>query len=317
MPIPNLAGAGDGKKRAAPDQPVMPHGEIVTPSEKIQTMLSIVDDINKILLENEINEKISLRDITITNETVSDLVKPEPKLSDIITNHLWPSITTETVYHYTSREAAESILSDGVFRLCNIANRYSEGEIRTFCETHNLLGCLALDENNLPKYRHMIMPNTFYASFTGTELTPEREEYFWKHFATSDSVRLKFDIVASNPNFRKMYYEQIKGKPIQILSTLTSHIREKHSREFVLKGISRLCSFYLSGNDYGIENEYRALYRCWEGFGPQPKGNDEFSYIELPLNVMNDTGYQLKITEVHAIEKPNMSSSYTFSKRKA
>lgn len=279
-------------------------------------MNALVEDINQILNNNGVQENITLSDITITDKTVSDLVKPNAKLSDAITNLLWPSIASASVYHYTSKSAAESILGTGIFRLNNIANRYSEGEIKTFCETHNLNGYLEKDENNDPKYKHLIMPNTFYASFTDVSLTQDQEEYFWRNFAACDGVRLKIEITASNPNFRKLHYEQVKGKPIQLLSELTECIRKKYTREFVLKGISRLCSFYLSGKDYGIENEYRALYRVWEGFGPQPKNSGAgHSYIELPLNEMSECGYQLKIVEVHATTKPNMPDAYLYSQR--
>ena len=128
----------------------------------------------------------------------------------------------------------------------------------------------------------------------------QQEEYFWKTFASGDGVRLRIEVRASNPNFRKVRYEQRRGVPIPVLAELTRCIRETYGRQFILKGISRLCSFYLSGRDYGIENEYRALYRVWEGFGPQPKGDPASSYIELPLNTMSECGYQLTVTEVQA-----------------
>ena len=280
-------------------------------------MNDLVTDINQILSRNGVQEKITLSDITITDKTVSDLVKQNAKLSDAITNFLWPSITSASVYHYTSRKAAESILKTGIFRLNNIANRYSDGEIKTFCETHDLRGYLEKDENDEPKYKHLIMPNTFYASFTDVLLTKNQEEYFWRNFAACDGVRLKIEITASNPNFRKIQYEQTKGKPIPLLSELTECIRRNYKLEFILKGISRLCAFYLSGKDYGIENEYRALYRVWEGFGPQQKNDGAHSYIELPLNEMSECGYRLNIVEVHAKMKPDMPNSYEFSKREA
>lgn len=159
------------------------------------------------------------------------------------------------------------------------------------------------------------MPNTFYASFTDTLLTIDQEEWFWSNFSACDGVRLKFNITASNQNFRKLRYEQSEGTPIPLLSELSRCIREKYSRDFILKGISRLCSFYLSGKDYGIENEYRALYRVWEGSDPQPKNSGAHSYIELPLNELSVCGYKLEITEVHAVEPPRMPSKYIFSKR--
>lgn len=286
------------------------------PLKHIEEMNYLIQDINDILSKHGVNENISLPDVTITNKTISDLVKPHAKLSEAITNYLWPSITSACVYHYTSMEAAENILKTGLFRLNNIETRYTEGEIRTFCETHQLNGYLENDENGDPRYKNLIMPNTFYASFTDTNLADDQEQYFWEQFASCDGVRLKIEITASNPNFRKIYYENKNNKPISILSDLTGCVRSKYGREFILKGISRLCSFYLSGQDYGIENEYRALYRVWEGFGPQPKKGGKDSYIELPLNDITECGYQLKIIEVHSNSKPKMPSSFIYSKRK-
>jgi hypothetical protein len=193
----------------------------VTSFEHIEKMNDLVKDINQILDTNGVQERITLSDITITEKTVSDLVNQNSRLSDAITNYLWPSISSASVYHYTSKEAAESILGTGVFRLNNIANRYNDGEIVTFCKTHELNGYLEKDENNYPKYKHLIMPNTFYASFTAVQLTNDQEEYFWRNFAACDGVRLKIEIMASNPNFRKLHYEQAKGKPIKLLSDLT------------------------------------------------------------------------------------------------
>ncbi|UQN42409.1 hypothetical protein [Agarivorans sp. B2Z047] len=104
----------------------------------------------------------------------------------------------------------------------------------------------------------------FYASFTDSNLTTEQEEYFWKAFAPVDGVRLKLEVIASNSNFRKMVYEKTKGNPLSLLNDLTRVVRESYGREFVLSGISRLCAFYLA-KDFDVENEYRALYRYWEG----------------------------------------------------
>ena len=286
------------------------------PLEHLREMKSLLRDINDVLSNYGIGKTINLSDVTITNKTVSDGAKQVSTLSDAITDHLWPSISSASVYHFTSKKAAESILNNNTFRLTNIAKRYNEGEIKTFCETHNLNGYLEMDSAGLPKYRNLIMPNTYYASFTDTNLTNEQEQYFWRTFATSDGVRLRIDILAKNPNFRKMRYEQKKGCPIGLLNDLVSCVRDNHNREFILNGISRLCSFYLSGKDYGIENEYRMLHRVWDGFGPQPVGIGENSYIELPLGTMTQCGYKLDITEVHSVTKPTMPASYVFSQRK-
>lgn len=278
-------------------------------------MNGIVSDINEVLTNHSIDTSIDLSDITITDKTVSDLVKPDSKLSNAIIEYLWPSVSKASVYHFTSKESAEKILTSDIFRLTNIEKRYHEEEIVTFCETHKLQGYLENDESGNPKYRNMIMPNTFYASFADSEINEEEQEVLWNRFAPIDGVRLKIDIEASNPNFRKIRYEQKAGEPIELLTDLVNCIRDNHNREFILKGISRLCSFYLSGDEYGDEFEYRSLYRSWEGFGPQPKGDGVYSYIELPLNCMSEAGFKLTITEVYANDRPNMPEKYTFTKR--
>lgn len=98
----------------------------MTPLQKIEMMKSIIADINAVLTKYGIEKEICLSDLIITDKTVSDSVKPEAKLSDAITNHLWPSIETASVYHFTTRDAAESIMNSGIFRLTNIAKRFSE-----------------------------------------------------------------------------------------------------------------------------------------------------------------------------------------------
>ena len=106
---------------------------IVTPIEKLAQLNALVADINRILVARGIQQSITLADITITDATVQDLVKPDSKLSGAITDHLWPSVESAPVFHYTSKEAAESILNSGLFRLSNIAKRYADlpGDFRT------------------------------------------------------------------------------------------------------------------------------------------------------------------------------------------
>ncbi len=282
---------------------------------QIMSKTAIVNDINAILLRHGIHDTMQLDDITVTNKTVSDMAKQCPRLSDAITGHLWPSVPSASVYHYTSREAAESILSTGIFRLTNIEKRLNDGEIVTFCQTHGLNGYLESDKNGVPTYRTLLMPQLFYASFTEACLSQADEEYFWRNFAASDGVRLTLDITAQNPNFRKIVYEPRLGTPIPLLTDLISTIRQQHMREFVLQGISRLCAFYLCGQSYSREKEYRALFKTWPGVGPQPVGTGPTSYVEVPLNQKTDFGYTFQITEVHARTRPNMPNHYSFTQR--
>ena len=280
-------------------------------------MTAIISDINDILHKHGINSLIDRRDVTITDRTVSDFAKSISRLSDCITDHLWPSIPAAQVYHYTSWEAAESILTSGRFRFQNLGKRYGEGEIETFCRSHRLDGYLEPDVDGNPGYKNLLMPNTFYASFTETDLSPDEEEYFWRTFAPCDGVRLTIQVEAANPNFRRILYEPVPGNPIPVLADLTSTIRRKYNREFLLTGISRLSAFYLSGAHYKREKECRLLCKTWKEIGPHPIGTGAGSYLEVPIGSMTELGYKLDIVDVCANSRPNMPSNYVFTKRGA
>lgn len=274
---------------------------------------NIVNTINIILNRNGIGKIVKLEDLTITEDTVSDLVKSNSILSDIIIDNIWPSISHEEVFHFTSSQAAESILMTNKFRLTNIEKRYKDNEIKTFCEAHNLKGYLELDAQGNPKYKSLIMPNTYYASFASEQISSVEEDYLWSSFASGDGVRFKLKITASNPNFRKIVYKQGKD-PIALLNDLTETIRDTYKREFILKGISRLCSFFL-GEDYKIENERRILYRDWGMLKTKPILNNGISYIEIPLNTMSEIGYKIEILEVCSRVKPSNIGSVIFKQR--
>lgn len=276
--------------------------------------LEIIKEINTILKKHRIDKGIKLEDLTITNNTVSDLVKSNSVLSDIIIDNIWPSIIEEEVYHFTTAKAAESILATKKFRLTNIEKRYKDNEIKSFCETHNLKGYLEPDAQGNPKYKTLIMPNTYYASFASEQISKDDEDYLWSSFASDDGVRFKFKITASNPNFRKIVYKQGKN-PIALLKDLTETIRKNYHREFILKGISRLCSFFL-GEEYKLENERRILYRDWGMLETKPivlpNGN---SYIEIPLNTMSEIGYKIDIIDACSTTRPSSIGDLKYIQR--
>lgn len=280
-------------------------------------MNEVIEDINSILNAHGIAEKVSISDVTITDRTICDYAKPVSKLSDCITNHLWPSVRSAKVFHYTSWEAAESILATNSLWLGNIEKRYSEHEIVSFCRAHHLQGYLEEDKNGDPRYKCLLMPNTFYASFTDPKLKADEEAYFWRTFATADGVRFTFNVEASNPNFRRVHYEKTPGRPIAVLDELSTVIRRKYRLEFILSGISRLCAFYLPESNYGKEKEYRMMCKTWKEIGPQPQGSGPSSYLELPLGVMSDVGYKVEVLDVCARARPKGSSNYAFTQRGA
>lgn len=277
----------------------------------------VVNVINEILAKHGVPLSITTEDITITDRTVSDMVKEDQRLSLAIVDNLWPTVSEQEVFHFTSADAAEAILASNTFRLTNIERRFDDGEVRVFCESHQLTGYLEPDGNGEPLYRHLIMPNTYYASFTRTTLDEDEQRYFWQTFASGGGARLRMRVVASNPNFRRIRYETKRGTPIPILADLSASLKGEFGREFILSGISRLCSFYLSGEDYEREQEYRMLYRVWEGFGPQPVGAGANSYVEVPLGVMSDCGYEVHVVDVCAESRPSMPADITFVRRLA
>lgn len=301
----------------------MPYEDPMTSLEEIVEKEALVADINQILQKHGINESLLPSNIEMSDKTVCDPCRSdqESRLSNAIINFLWPSVESACVYHYTSREVAQKILNGRIFRLNNISKGFSDGEIRTFCDTHKINGNLEKDDNGVSENERLFAQNTFYASFTSTNNKVGSEEHFWKHFGPCDGVRLKIQITSFMPNldFRRIYYEETKGEPIKIISDLTTLIQKKYNRAYFFKGISRFCSFYLSKEDYGIENEYRLLHRVWDGGGgPQPVIKGNCNYIELPLGIKSgksSCGHELSILEVHGRERPDMPEEYTFSKR--
>ena len=283
--------------------------------EIINKQKSLIKSINSILLNHGVTTHINLSDITIADNTVTDLVKEHKVLSNAIVDSIWPSIGVSEVYHYTSKASAEAILNSEKFRLYNLLKRFDEGEIITFCQNHNLNGFLQKDANGVPKYKTLIMDNMFYASFTDCRLSPQQEQYFWKYFGGVNGVRLKLKITASNPNFRKLVYETNQGAGIPLLQELSQLVESTYQKDFILTGISRLCAFYLA-KGFSVENEYRALYRSWKGFGPQPKSDGVYQFIDVPLGAsMSDTGYQIEVLEVQSNETLNIPSKYSVEAR--
>ncbi|PSW63696.1 hypothetical protein C0W54_03575 [Photobacterium kishitanii] len=277
--------------------------------DKIKEENDIVDDLNQIFRSYHFNRVVMRDELIIDDKVViSDSVS---SLSDDIINFIWKNHNSKDLYHYTKRDAAENIVSSGLFRLNNIQNRVEEGEVIDFCERHSLNGYLELDEKNEPKYKSIIMPNTFYASFTDVNISDTREKVLWSWFAGQHGVRLKFRVTARNSNFREMYYEENLDNRMSLLSDVFKLINTKYQRSFVLRGISRLSSFYLSG--YAEENEFRILHRMWNEDTLEAISYKETDYLEIPINGKETYGFSLELIEVYSDFPLNCPNSYLFS----
>jgi hypothetical protein len=268
-------------------------------------LLNIVKDINIVLRKHNITSTISPEDISIADNSVSDGFKCDSKLSNIVINFYWPAIKDKIVYHYTSKNAGESILKFNKFRLYTILKRFNDEEIKTFCVNHSLAHPLSLNiKNGEPNYKNDIMPNIYYSSFTDINVDSKQESYFWRTFAHSDGYRFKFHVRAKNPDFRKITYEVIQNKSLPLLNDLSCLIKSKYNRIFILSGISRICAFYLS-KSYKIENEYRILYKFFENFSPTPNNDGNYNYYELSFGTMEkQLGYEINLLEVQTDNAP-------------
>lgn len=268
--------------------------------------------VSDVLAAHGINENITWEDIAVTPKVVTDGVGSTQKISSAIIDKLWPSVRQAQVYHYTSQEAAAEILSSQRFRLANIGKRITEGEIETFCLSHGLTGYLDATSGE-PLYRALIESNTYFACFTDINLDEDEERSFWQSFGP---VRLRFTINAQSPDFRRIYYEPVPEQPIPVLRDLAARVRNEFEREFILRRVSSICSFYLSERRFGWEKETRILWRAWDGSPCRPVGTGPNSYVELDLGIMSSCGFELSITEVCAADPVAVPDGVKFVRRK-
>ncbi|WP_337170172.1 hypothetical protein [Gemmatimonas aurantiaca] len=268
--------------------------------------------ISDVLAAHGIHENITWEDIAVTPKVVTDGVGSMQKISSAIIGKLWPSVRQAQVYHYTSEKAAEEILSSQRFRLANIGKRITEGEIETFCVSHGLTGYLEAT-NGAPLYRTLIEPNTYFACFTDINVDEDEERSFWQSFGP---VRLRFTISAQNPDFRRVYYEPVPQEPIPVLRDLVARVRNDFEREFILRRLSSICSFYLSGARFAWEKETRILWRVWDGSPCRPVGTGPNSYVELELGSMSPCGFELSIVEVCSADPVAVPDGVKFVRRK-
>lgn len=281
--------------------------------ERVKERQNLVADINDVLQRHGMAHRVRLEDLSITDKVVTDGVIQNSPLSEAIINHVWPRIEQETVFHYTTRDSAQSIADSGTFRLYCLLKRYTESEVIEFCQVHGLTGYLE-EENGVPKYRTLILPNTFFASFTASSLDDDDERYFWKNFSKDGGARLTLRVVARNPNFRRIVYGGADRKPIPVLHELTRVILDKYRRHFILAGISRLCSFYLPAK-YSKEFERRAVFRVWAESGVTPGSDGTHEFIEIPFNSAHGTGFELQLLDVQCDDNVTVPPGVTVTRR--
>ena len=146
-----------------------------------------------------------------------------------------------------------------------------------------------------PPYMHL-MGDVFFASFSDVELSPDDEGDMWYQFAPKDKegVRLELEITAHAEDFRKVVYSDNENDKTAVVSEIAELLKSKYNKHFFMKGLSRMCCFYLR-NDLSHETEYRLLYRNrWDGSEDRKK-----EFLELPIGKMSDKyGYKIEVLSV-------------------
>lgn len=274
---------------------------------------AIVADINSVLAQFNILDRLTLgriekignvflpgkQEIYIDGKYVLDGNLEGGKLSKLVEQKLWPSISSIEVLHFTTRYAAEKILkTPATLHLSSLWKRYREHEVEAFFRDHGLTRYLEDDGSGNPRYQSDLLPNIFYASFADVNLTPENQKPLWEYFGGGDGARLRLRIQATNSNFRRMMYAEHPAKPIPLLVELSSAIK-KYNKTFILNGISSLCAFYLPAS-YHPEAELRIVQVV-------PKGYDKMYGIDrsgslpvmgIPLDGNEHFGFSINVLEI-------------------
>ena len=274
------------------------------------SLSGLASEINLILRQNGVTTTIAAADLIVTENFVWDT--SEERLSKAIAEHIWPSIPSDEVFHFTSAETAEAIEQTRKFRLYNVERRHHEHEVEAFCRAHGLDGYLHADESGIALYRREIMPQLFYASFASRFIDEDSARHLRANFGQG-GARLRFRIAAQNPDFRRIFYPAMKPH-IPLLRALTSLVEGTYKRRFMLRGISRLCAFYLP-SEYAIEDEKRMLYKKWEGHGPDVQSDGKWKYLEVPLGADTLTGYRMDLLEVVSDRELRLTDSSLLVRR--
>jgi hypothetical protein len=248
-------------------------------------------DIDGILRGHGVTLDIGVGDFTPTDRLVTDFGKSNTRLSDAIVQAIWPRVHEGTFVHYTRRKCAESIIASGNFRLYELFKRVSQGEMVDFFQHHGFQGYLQM-VNGRPVY-HDAMRKLFYASFTNSCLDDHEERNMWEEFAPSaQDVRLVFDVMAENPDFRRVRYVPRKGPGVPLIDQLQARVRMFGGREFLFRGVTRVAAFYLRGT-YSEENETRLLHARYGEIQSEVHCDGTYRYVELPIDGQFHYGYRL------------------------
>ncbi|ELA6610894.1 hypothetical protein RDG71_004476 [Vibrio alginolyticus] len=263
-------------------------------------------------VKNIIDQELSAANINISwtmddihvipnMNTVLERTSSDGVLSEALINHHFPQIIDEVeLAHYTSYKSFESIIKSKELRLYSILKRIDEQEFLPFVEEHGLKGYL--DEIEGEPYYKTLMKDLFYTSFTNNSVNDE--DYMWNYFGDNHSgvkIVFKLKVIKRRADLRPVLYHSNSINPSTVIKSLSERILQECNRHFVLRGISRICAFYLPlGYQLEKEEETRLLVKSWgEGVAHDMIENDgEYSYIPLKIGVGENDFCEITISEV-------------------
>lgn len=253
--------------------------------------LKYVHAINDILKKRGISERISIEDIFTINYKNKKILNTSPfseyneKLRDILENYIWYKVQENTyLYHFTTQDNAEKIVSSNILRQYNILKNHNEGEIKDFFNYYGVKNYFEEHYND-----------KFYTSFTTKIPDTINRISAFKCFTGISGARLKFKVNKKDDFFRYIDYNTEK---LSILKDLKEELK-KYNVDFNISGITtRLAGFFV--NDKYV-NESEVRYYRHEKNKNLFKNDGKYSFVELPFNSISNCNQNTLISLVEVI----------------
>lgn len=250
--------------------------------------------VNGVLAKHRVTETIDDSHIRFYADFIGNIIPPinDKKLSHLIFDKYFPPPALTSYYHFTSFEAAISIISNKILRLSNLRKRFQDGEYSEFYSDHGMDGykvggsVLGIDCSE-----KSIMSEIFFLSFTSSGIDSAGQTK-WKDFGDSGhGVRIEFEVFAKHNDFREVYYSLNRNANcIPLLKDLFVEIKEKYGKPFNFTYSSKTGAFYIKGR-FENENEFRFIIKRtsadYNAYYLQPTITDpieRIGYIEIPFN---------------------------------
>lgn len=253
--------------------------------------------LNALFDEYEFGVTANSDDFSFLKDVVTDDINGG-RISTQLSRKIWPPLHQGEFYHYTTKAAAENILSSCSLRLTSLKKRIGEDEIREFLGKFNYHYPLEIDpETSRPRYVESLTQGYYYISFTDTEASLETEEYFWSTFAGHDGARFKFRLQVETGFLRKLVYGSDIDRWAEFFRRMSDLTRTELQKEFFWADAGVVCALYLPA-EYLHERESRlVIHSSW---GLDEKTDGASFYVELQFGLNEKVLVTLDLMEVQS-----------------